>query len=167
MNGRERRSFSVASTILGGVANLQLSFVLPAYGQGSGATIKICALFATSGPGAYQGVQQKEGAELAVEQLNKSGVNGWKFQLYHEDSACAPLPATQAAKRLIETVWPVYERLEALQLPIYQQPVDVVNSHQSLPPEDRSSILISNAARWLRLTMAGDGSDSTVAGAGN
>jgi aminocarboxymuconate-semialdehyde decarboxylase len=49
----------------------------------------------------------------------------------------------------------------------YQQPVDVVNSHQSLTPQDRSSILISNAARLLRLTMAGDGSGSTVACAGN
>jgi branched-chain amino acid transport system substrate-binding protein len=103
--GTTRRNFSVASMILAAVASLQLSFV-PAYGQGSGTTIKIGALFATSGPGAYQGAQQKEGAELAVEQLNKSGVNGWKFQLYHEDSACAPLPATQAAKRLIETVKP-------------------------------------------------------------
>ena len=103
--GTTRRNFSVASMILAAVASLQLSFV-PAYGQGSGTTIKIGALFATSGPGAYQGAQQKEGAELAVEQLNKSGVNGWKFQLYHEDFACAPLPATQAAKRLIETVKP-------------------------------------------------------------
>jgi aminocarboxymuconate-semialdehyde decarboxylase len=49
----------------------------------------------------------------------------------------------------------------------YQEPVDVVNSHQSLTPQDRSSILISNAARLLRLTMAGDGSGSTVACAGN
>jgi hypothetical protein len=76
-------------------------------------------------------------------------------------------PATQAAKRLIETVWPVYERLEAIAI----ADLSAARGRREQPSiphtEDRSSILISNDARWLRLTMAGDGSDSTVAGAGN
>jgi branched-chain amino acid transport system substrate-binding protein len=68
--------------------------------------IKIGALLPISGPGAYFGVQDKQGAELALEQINKTGVNGYKFTIQYEDSACAPLPATQAAKRLIEQFKP-------------------------------------------------------------
>ena len=59
-----------------------------------------------SGPGSYFGVQDKQGVELAVEQLNKSGVNGYKFEVHYEDSSCSPLPATQAAKRMIEQYKP-------------------------------------------------------------
>ena len=69
-------------------------------------TIKIGALLPISGPGAYFGAQDKQGVELALEQLNKAGVNGYKFTIQYEDSACAPLPATQAAKRLIEQFKP-------------------------------------------------------------
>ncbi len=69
-------------------------------------TIKIGGLFPTSGPGAYFGAQDKQGIELAIEQLNKSGVNGYKLAIQYEDSACSPLPATQAAKRLLEQYKP-------------------------------------------------------------
>jgi branched-chain amino acid transport system substrate-binding protein len=68
--------------------------------------IKIGALFPISGPGSYFGVQDKQGVELALEQLNKTGVNGYKFQVQYEDSSCGPLPASQAAKRLIEQFKP-------------------------------------------------------------
>src|SRR5579872_6110529 len=68
--------------------------------------IKIGALLPISGPGSYFGVQDKQGIELAIEQLNKAGVNGYKFEVKYEDSACSPLPATQAAKRLIEQYKP-------------------------------------------------------------
>ncbi len=69
-------------------------------------TIKIGALFPMSGPGSYFGAQDKQGVELALEQLNKTGVNGYKFAVQYEDSSCGPLPATQAAKRLIEQFKP-------------------------------------------------------------
>src|SRR5260221_13743 len=59
-----------------------------------------------SGPGSYFGVQDKQGIELAIEQLNKSGVNGYRLEGQYEDSACSPLPATQAAKRLLEQYKP-------------------------------------------------------------
>jgi branched-chain amino acid transport system substrate-binding protein len=59
-----------------------------------------------SGPGSYFGVQDKQGIELAIEELNKSGVNGTKLEVRYEDSACSPLPATQAAKRLLEQYKP-------------------------------------------------------------
>src|ERR1700722_589247 len=90
---------SIVTLALAVTATLQFA---PALAQPSSSSIKIGALFATSGPGAYQGVQQKEGAELAIEQLNKAGINGHKFEFSQEDSACAPLPATQSVKRLID-----------------------------------------------------------------
>ena len=68
--------------------------------------IKIGGLFAMSGPGSYFGVQDKQGIELALEEINKTGVNGYKFEVQYEDSACGPLPATQAAKRLLEQYKP-------------------------------------------------------------
>jgi branched-chain amino acid transport system substrate-binding protein len=68
--------------------------------------IKIGGLLPLSGPGSYFGAQDKQGAELALESLNKSGVNGFKFEIQYEDSACSPLPATQAAKRLIDQYKP-------------------------------------------------------------
>src|SRR3974377_2330193 len=63
--------------------------------------IRIGGLFPMSGPGSYFGVQDKQGIELALEAVKKTGVNGFKFEVQYEDSACSPLPATQAAKRLL------------------------------------------------------------------
>jgi branched-chain amino acid transport system substrate-binding protein len=68
--------------------------------------IRIGGLFPTSGPGAYFGVQDKQGIDLSVEKINKTGINGFKLEVKYEDSACSPLPATQAAKRLIEQYKP-------------------------------------------------------------
>jgi len=68
--------------------------------------IKIGGLFPMSGPGSYFGAQDKQGIELAIEQINKTGINGYKLQIQYEDSACSPLPATQAAKRLLEQYKP-------------------------------------------------------------
>jgi branched-chain amino acid transport system substrate-binding protein len=68
--------------------------------------IKIGSLFPMSGPGSYFGAQDKQGIELALEQLNKAGINGYKFEVQYEDSSCSPLPATQAAKRLLDQFKP-------------------------------------------------------------
>jgi branched-chain amino acid transport system substrate-binding protein len=59
-----------------------------------------------SGPGSYFGAQDKQGIELALEEVNKTGVNGYKFAIQYEDSACSPLPASQAAKRLLDNYKP-------------------------------------------------------------
>src|SRR5215469_6540694 len=67
--------------------------------------IKIGALLPISGPGSYFGVQDRQGVDLALDQL-KAGVNGHKFHVQYEDSACSPLPATQAAKRLLDQYKP-------------------------------------------------------------
>src|SRR4029077_2315819 len=68
--------------------------------------IKIGALLPMSGPGSYFGAQDKQGIELALDQINKAGVGGYKLEVKYEDSSCSPLPATQAAKRLLENSKP-------------------------------------------------------------
>lgn len=68
--------------------------------------VRIGALLPMSGPGAYFGAQDRQGVEIALEQLNREGVGGTKFEVRYEDSACAPLPATQAAKKLLEEYKP-------------------------------------------------------------
>ena len=91
------------------LATIALGLIASAAWSGASAqdkTIKIGALFPMSGPGAYFGAQDKQGIELALEELNKAGVNGYKFAVQYEDSACAPLPASQAAKRLIDQYKP-------------------------------------------------------------
>ncbi|HEX2566641.1 MAG TPA: ABC transporter substrate-binding protein [Burkholderiales bacterium] len=67
--------------------------------------IRIGVLMPISGPGSYFGVMDKEGMELALEQL-KGGVNGHKLVVQYEDSACSPLQATNTAKRLLEQFKP-------------------------------------------------------------
>jgi branched-chain amino acid transport system substrate-binding protein len=69
--------------------------------------IKIGIMSPISGPGSYFGVMGRKGSDLALEELNASGVNGYKFQIGYEDSQCAPLPATNAVKRSLETFKPV------------------------------------------------------------
>jgi branched-chain amino acid transport system substrate-binding protein len=64
--------------------------------------IRIGALLPISGPGSYFGVQDKQGVELALEEINNTGIGGFKLDVNYEDSSCSPLPATQAAKRIIE-----------------------------------------------------------------
>ncbi len=64
------------------------------------AIVKIGGLLPISGPGSYFGVQDREGIDLALEQLARGGTtHALAFQA--EDSACSPLPATQSAKRLL------------------------------------------------------------------
>ncbi len=77
--------------------------LLAAIGARAQDAVKVGGLLPISGPGAYFGTQDKEGIELALEQLAKSGL---KLDFHAEDSACAPLPATQAAKRLLDEFKP-------------------------------------------------------------
>jgi branched-chain amino acid transport system substrate-binding protein len=91
---------------LGMVAILGM-FAVAKPAQAQDKLIKIGGLFPMSGPGAYFGAQDKQGIELAIEQFNKTGVNGYKLEVKFEDSACSPLPATQAAKRLLEQYKPL------------------------------------------------------------
>src|ERR1700730_7943306 len=87
-------------------ARLMAALVLFAAGASTALAadvVKIGGLLPMSGPGSYFGAQDKQGIELALEELNKSGA---KFEIQYEDSSCSPLPATQAAKRLIDQYKP-------------------------------------------------------------
>jgi branched-chain amino acid transport system substrate-binding protein len=91
---------------LSAAARLMAASVLIAAGASTAVAadvIKIGGLLPMSGPGSYFGAQDKQGIELALEALNKSGA---KFEIQYEDSACSPLPATQAAKRLLDQYKP-------------------------------------------------------------
>lgn len=88
------------------IAGILVATFVAAGARADDKVIRIGALLPISGPGSYFGVQDKQGIELAIEQLNKTGVNGYKFEVKYEDSACGPLPATQAAKRLLEQFKP-------------------------------------------------------------
>jgi branched-chain amino acid transport system substrate-binding protein len=85
-------------------AGIVLAASQPAAAQDK--VIKIGALLPMSGPGAYFGAQDRQGVDLALEQLNRAGVGGYKLDVKYEDSSCSPLPATQAAKRLLEQYKP-------------------------------------------------------------
>ena len=62
-------------------------------------TIKIGALFPMSGPGSYFGAQDKQGVELALEELNKTGVNGYKFVVQEcSDATLAVMPIVEQSK---------------------------------------------------------------------
>ena len=100
MSKRPLRMFLIPAALLSGLLAASTNPVA------ADNVIKIGGLLPISGPGSYFGAQDKQGVELAIEQLNKSGVNGFKFEVQYEDSACSPLPATQAAQRLIEQFKP-------------------------------------------------------------
>src|SRR5690348_12755737 len=85
-----------------GLITAGVLLALGAHAQADDKVIKIGALLPISGPGSYFGAQDRQGIELALDQINKAGVNGYKLAVQYEDSGCSPLPATQAAKRLIE-----------------------------------------------------------------
>jgi len=99
---RKQAGYMLAASVAIGLAAVACSGAAQAQDK----TIKIGGLLPMSGPGAYFGAQDKQGVELALDELNKAGVNGYKFAIQYEDSACSPLPASQAAKRLIDQYKP-------------------------------------------------------------
>src|SRR2546427_12017706 len=74
-------------------------------GQAQDRVIRIGVAMPISGPGSYFGVMGKEGIDLALEQF-KGGVNGYRLQVQYEDSACSPLQATNAVKRILDQFKP-------------------------------------------------------------
>jgi len=91
----------VNSFILGS-AFVAMSFA----SQAQEKVIRVGALLPASGPGSYFGVMGKQGADLALEEINKNGINGYKLAIEYGDSQCQPLPATNVAKRMLETFKP-------------------------------------------------------------
>lgn len=91
-----------------GMIALALAFgpLLPGIASAQEKAIRIGGLLPISGPGAYFGVQDREGVDLALAEIDKTGVDGYRLDFHPEDSSCGPLPATQAAKRLLEQYKP-------------------------------------------------------------
>jgi len=70
----------------------------------SGKTIKLGAVFSITGPGGVYGPQSRDGAMLAVKQINASGgVNGAKIDLTVEDDASDKAQSAQKAQGLIQS----------------------------------------------------------------
>ena len=67
-------------------------------------TIKIGAIYSTSGPGAFLGVPEERGARLKADEINRAGgINGRKVELVVYDSEGNTGKAAQLARRLIES----------------------------------------------------------------
>ena len=95
--------WSIGLPVMGAAAATAL-VLAPAPIHAAEKAIRIGALLPISGPGAYFGAQDRQGIELALEAVNRAGDT--KFEIKYEDSGCSPLPATQAAKRLIDQYKP-------------------------------------------------------------
>ena len=65
----------------------------------SAADIKVGTLMAHTGPLKEYGPPIKDGAVLAAKQMAAAG---FEIQFFHEDSETAPIPATGAAKKLVD-----------------------------------------------------------------
>ena len=52
--------------------------------------IKIGALLPMSGPGSYFGAQDKQGIELALDEINRQGARGYKLEVKYEDFELQP-----------------------------------------------------------------------------
>jgi len=70
----------------------------------SGKTINLGAVFSITGPGGVYGPQSRDGAMLAVKQINASGgVNGAKIDLTVQDDASDKAQSAQKAQGLIQS----------------------------------------------------------------
>ncbi len=96
--------WSIGLLVMGAAVAATALVLAPAPMQAAEKAIRIGALLPISGPGAYFGAQDRQGIELALEAVNRAGDT--KFEIKYEDSGCSPLPATQAAKRLIDQYKP-------------------------------------------------------------
>jgi branched-chain amino acid transport system substrate-binding protein len=74
-----------------------------AWGQASGKPIRIGQVIPITGEAAESGQYQRQGAELALEEINKAGgVKGRPIQLVHEDDKTTNPGAVAALQRLLE-----------------------------------------------------------------
>ncbi|HKA01256.1 MAG TPA: ABC transporter substrate-binding protein, partial [Candidatus Solibacter sp.] len=55
--------------------------VVSAHARAEEKIIKIGGLLPMSGPGSYFGVQDKQGIELALDEINRGGLAGYKFEV--------------------------------------------------------------------------------------
>ena len=82
------------------------AFLIAFTAQAQDRVIRVGVLMPISGPGSYFGVMGKEGIDLALEQVAKTDLKGYKLQVQYEDSACSPLQATNTVKRVLDQFKP-------------------------------------------------------------
>jgi hypothetical protein len=58
---------------------------------------------AISGPGVYFGAQDKPGVELAFDEINRSGLNGYRFPVQYESGPPAPPRPVQQQATSVQT----------------------------------------------------------------
>jgi branched-chain amino acid transport system substrate-binding protein len=80
--------------------------VVPFAAQAQDKVIRIGVLMPISGPASYFGVMDKQGIDLALEQVAKTDLKGYRLEVKYEDSACSPLQATNTVKRILEQFKP-------------------------------------------------------------
>lgn len=103
------RSFTLASLVLAVLITLSAcgGGLLGQQGGGSGGgsgsgPIKLAAVIPMSGSSAPTGAYMKNGAQMAVDEINaKGGVLGRQLELEVEDEACEPGQATAAANKAV------------------------------------------------------------------
>ena len=84
------------------VVIVALATIIPLSCKKEPETIKIGVVLPLTGDGAAYGQKEKEGVELAIDEINNSGgINGVKLTGKYEDSQGAPGPAVSATQKLI------------------------------------------------------------------
>lgn len=72
-------------------------------GGGEGDSVTIGAIFPLTGASTHEGIDERRGVELAVEQINADGgINGRDLEVIFEDSESRPEAGTDAAHKLID-----------------------------------------------------------------
>ena len=111
-------------------------------------TIKIGAIFPLTGDAAAWGIPPRNGAELAVEQINASGgIKGQKLELVVEDGGCDPKMGVAAINKLLAADKPVA---------IVGEVCSAVTLAIAPIIEKNKIVLISPASTHPSITEAGD-----------
>src|SRR5436309_473040 len=95
------RGKGICAIVLG--ATMALAGVARGEQGVAGATIEVGAFGPITGPAAYIGLGGRDGANLAIREINAAGgVNGRKLVLHFEDDGHSPTKALAAVKKLID-----------------------------------------------------------------
>ena len=127
---------------------LSLAFLGVSCSKKDASEIKLGIISPLTGPAASFGVSQKNGSDLAIEELNsKGGVNGKKLVAIYEDSQVDPNKALAAFKKLTE--------VDKVSFVIEQGSTSEI---LALAPvaEKAKIILIASVASGAKITDAGD-----------
>jgi branched-chain amino acid transport system substrate-binding protein len=97
------RSSTLAYALLAGA--LTAGLAVPPPGAAADAEIKVALVVPLSGPWARQGLLEREGAEMAIDDINAAGgikaLGGAKLKLVIADTGDSPEKAKNAAQRLV------------------------------------------------------------------